>query len=119
VAIPITARTRGLLGAPQLALLKPDAYLFVMSRGGIVDQDALVDALANGRLAGAGLDATEPEPLPAEHPLWELPNVLISPHCSGASRQTTERGRQILRENLRRFLAGEPLLNVCDKRAGF
>jgi phosphoglycerate dehydrogenase-like enzyme len=119
IAIPITDRTRGMIGARELSLMKPDAYLFIMSRGGIVDQDALADALAGGRLAGAGIDATAPEPLPADHPLWELPNVLISPHSSGASRQTQERGRQILRENLRRFLAGEPLLNVCDKRAGF
>jgi phosphoglycerate dehydrogenase-like enzyme len=119
VAIPITPETRGLVGKRELGLMKPDAYLFVMSRGGIVDQDALADALANGRLAGAGLDATDPEPLPPEHPLWELPNAIISPHCSGASRQTRERGQQIMRENIRRFLAGEPLLNVCDKRAGF
>jgi phosphoglycerate dehydrogenase-like enzyme len=119
ISAPITARTRRLIGARELALMKPDAYLCVMSRGGIVDQDALADALSNGRLAGAGLDATEPEPLPAEHPLWDLPNVIISPHCSGASRQTAERGRQILRENLARFLADEPLLNQCDKRAGF
>ena len=119
VAIPITDQTRGLIGKRELALMKPDAYLFVMSRGGIVDQDALAEALAAGKLAGAGLDATDPEPLPAEHPLWELPNVLISPHSSGASRQTNERGRAILRENVRRFLGGEPLLNVCDKRAGF
>ena len=119
VAIPITDRTRGLIGKRELSLMKPDAYLFIMSRGGIVDQDALAEALKNGKLAGAGIDATEPEPLPAEHPLWELPNVLISPHSSGASRQTSERGRAILRENVRRFLAGEPLLNVCDKRAGF
>jgi phosphoglycerate dehydrogenase-like enzyme len=119
IAIPITARTRNLIGACELALMKPDAYLCVMSRGGIVDQDALADALTHGRLAGAGLDATAPEPLPAEHPLWGLPNVIISPHCSGASRQTAERGRQILRENIAHFVAGEPLINVCDKRAGF
>lgn len=119
IAIPITPQTRGLVGARELALMKPDAYLCVMSRGGIVDQDALAEAIATGRLAGAGLDATSPEPLPAEHPLWSTPNVLISPHCSGASRQTAERGRQILQENIRRFVSGEPLMNVCDKRAGF
>jgi phosphoglycerate dehydrogenase-like enzyme len=119
IAIPITPETRGLIGARELGLMKPEAYLFIMSRGGIVDQDALAEALASGRLAGAGIDATEPEPLPGEHPLWDLPNVIISPHSSGASRQTQERGRQILRENVRRFLAEEPLLNVCDKRAGF
>ncbi len=119
ITLPITSQTRGLIGARELDLMKPQAYLFVMSRGGIVDQDALADALANGRLAGAGLDATDPEPLPAEHPLWELPNVIISPHSSGASRQTNERGRQIMRENIGRFLTGQPLINVCDKRAGF
>lgn len=119
ITLPITPQTRGLIGARELDLMKPQAYLFVMSRGGIVDQDALADALANGRLAGAGLDATDPEPLPAEHPLWELPNVIISPHSSGASRQTNERGRQIMRENIGRFLTGQPLINVCDKRAGF
>jgi phosphoglycerate dehydrogenase-like enzyme len=119
IAVPITPATRGLIGARELALMKPDAYLCVMSRGGIVDQDALAGALASGRLAGAGLDATDPEPLPAEHPLWDLPNVIISPHCSGASRQTGERGRDILHQNLTRFLAGQPLMNQCDKRAGY
>ena len=119
IAIPITERTRGLIGARELALMKPDASIYIMSRGGIVDQDALAAAIKAGKLAGAGIDATAPEPLPAEHPLWDLPTVLISPHSSGASRQTQERGRAILRENVRRFLAAEPLLNVCDKRAGF
>lgn len=119
IALPITPETRGLIGPRELDLMKPESYLFVMSRGGIVDQDALADALKNGRIAGAGLDATDPEPLPEGHPLWELPNVIISPHSSGASRQTSERGRQIMRENIGRFLAGQPLINVCDKRAGF
>ncbi len=119
IAIPITPQTRGLIGARELALMKPEASIYVMSRGGIVDQMALAEALAGGRLWGAGLDATEPEPLPPDHPLWALPNVIISPHCSGASRQTAERGQQILRENIRRFIAGEPLMNVCDKRAGY
>lgn len=119
VAIPITAETRGLIGPRELGLMKPSASIYIMSRGGIVDQDALAAAIADGKLWGAGIDATDPEPLPAEHPLWGLPNVIISPHCSGASRQTTERGRAILKENIGRFLAGEPLLNVCDKRAGF
>jgi phosphoglycerate dehydrogenase-like enzyme len=119
VALPITAATRDLIGARELGLMKPDASVYVMSRGGIVDQDALAKAIAAGRLYGAGLDATKPEPLPAEHPLWDLPTVLISPHCSASSRQTRERTEQILRENIRRFLAGESLLNVCDKRAGY
>ncbi len=119
VAIPITAETRGLIGARELGLMKPEASIYIMSRGGIVDQDALASALESGTLWGAGIDATDPEPLPAEHALWGLPNVIISPHSSGASRQTTERGREILKENIRRFLAGEQLMNVCDKRAGF
>ena len=119
IAIPITPQTRGLIGARELSLMKPEASIYIMSRGGIVDQNALADALAHGRLWGAGIDATDPEPLPPAHPLWDLPNLIISPHSSGASRQTTERGQQILHENIRRFLAGEPLANVCDKRAGF
>src|SRR5688500_10671665 len=83
IAIPITDRTRNLIGRRELALMKPGSYLFVMSRGGIVDQDALAEALASGHLAGAGLDATEPEPLPAEHPLWELPNEIGRASCRG------------------------------------
>lgn len=119
ISIPITPQTEGMIGARELALMKPDAMVFVMSRGGIVDQDALAEALKNGKLAGAGLDATRPEPLPADHPLWDLPNVIISPHCSPSSRQTTERVEGILIENVRRFVADQPLVNLCDKRAGF
>lgn len=119
VAIPITAETRGMIGEREIGLMKPDSYLFVMSRGGIVDQVALADALANDRLAGAGLDATDPEPLPPDHPLWNQKNVIISPHCSGVSRQTRERADEIMKANIGRFLAGKPLMNTCDKRAGF
>jgi phosphoglycerate dehydrogenase-like enzyme len=119
IAVPITNVTRGLIGDRELRLMKPDAYLCVMSRGGIVDLDALVDALLNGRLAGAGLDVTKPEPLPADHSLWDVPNVIISPHSSPHSTQMYELVHQILHENVRRFVADQPLLNVCNKRAGF
>jgi len=119
IALPITERTRGLLDARRLALMKPTAYLFVLSRGNIVDEAALAELLRAGRLAGAGLDATGIEPLPPDSPLWDLPNVILSPHCSAAAPQTHERWRHLLRENLRRFAQGQPLLNVCDKRAGF
>jgi phosphoglycerate dehydrogenase-like enzyme len=116
---PLTEQTRGLIGEKELALMKPEAYLINTARGNIVDEAALSDALTHGRLAGAGLDATGIEPLPPDSPLWHLPSVLISPHCSAASAQTRARGRAILHENIRRFVAGEPLLNVCDKHAGF
>jgi len=85
----------------------------------VVDQDALLAALRSGRLAGAGLDVTDPEPLPPDHPLWRLPNVVITPHIASRAELTTERGQALLLENLRRFGAGEPLLNVVDKRAGY
>jgi phosphoglycerate dehydrogenase-like enzyme len=119
VTTPITPETRGLIDARRIGLLKPEAYLLVVSRGGIIDEHALVGALKEGRLAGAGLDVQEREPMPADDPLWEAPNLILTPHCSAASRQTSERVWSITRENLRRFLRGEALVNVCDKRAGF
>jgi len=119
VCLPFTPQTRGLIGAREIGLMKPEAALFVMSRGGIVDESALADAIKNGRLWGAALDSTQPEPPPPDHPLWGLPNVILSPHCSFSSRQTEERRDAILRENIRRFVAGEPLTNLCDKRAGY
>lgn len=119
VAVPITPETRGMLGPAQLALLKPTAYLIVVSRGGIVDEHALAGMLKEGRLAGAGLDVTEREPNPPESELWECPNILITPHCSGASRQTTEMVWSIFRDNLARFVAGQPLTNLVDKQRGY
>ena len=119
VTAPLTAESRGLIDARRISLLKPSAYLIVISRGGIVDEDALADALRNGRLAGAGIDATEIEPLPQESPLWGLDNVVLSPHASALTPQMYEGRRQIFRENMRRFLGNEPFLYVCDKRAGF
>ena len=79
----------------------------------------LVRALQQGQLSGAGLDVTDPEPLPAEHPLWRTPNVVVTPHVSGRSWTTAQRRQALFRENMRRFAAGEPLLNVVDKRAGY
>lgn len=119
VAAPATPRTAGLIDARRIGLLAAGAIVIAISRGGIVDEAAIADALRDGRLAGAGLDVFAEEPLPADSPLWDVPNLLISPHCSGTSRQTRERVWAITSENVRRFVAGEPLLNVCDKRAGF
>ena len=119
VAAPLTPQTRGLIDARRIGLLPPGAYLIAISRGGIVEEAPLIDALAAGRLAGAGLDVTATEPLPPDDPLWDAPNLILTPHCSGASRQTTERVWELTTENVRHFVAGRPLTNICDKRAGF
>lgn len=119
VSVPRTRETIGLIDSRRLALMKSSSFLVVVSRGRIVEEEALIVALQEGRLAGAGLDVTATEPLPADSPLWELPNVILTPHVSGHAAQTRERGRKILFENLRRFVAGESLLNVSDKEAGF
>ena len=119
VTAPLTAESRGLIDARRIGLMKPSSYLIVISRGGIVDEDALADALCEGRLAGAGIDATAIEPLPQESPLWDLDNVVLSPHASALTPQMYEGRRQVFRENMRRFLSNEPFLYVCDKRAGF
>lgn len=119
IATPLTPETRGMFGPTQLAMLRPSAFLVLVSRGGIVDQPALCQALAEGRLAGAAIDVTDPEPLPAEHELWGAPNLIISPHCSGSSRQTDDQVWGIFKENLARYLAGQPLNNLVDKRRGY
>lgn len=119
VATPQTHNTRGMLDARRIGLIKRDAYLIVISRGKIIDESALIAALTEGRLAGAGLDVMSTEPLPPDDPLWDAPNLILTPHCSANSDQTRARALVIARENLRRFVAGEPLINVCDKRAGF
>jgi phosphoglycerate dehydrogenase-like enzyme len=115
----LTPETEGLFGREALAAMKPGAYLINVARGRIVDTEALMAALESGHLAGACLDVTDPEPLPPGHRLWKLPNVLITPHVSNDAELTDRRGSELWRENLRRFGAGEPLLNVVDKRAGY
>jgi phosphoglycerate dehydrogenase-like enzyme len=119
VAAPYTKQTHHLLGPAEIAAMKKDAYLIVVSRGGIVDEDALAAAMKSGHLAGAGIDVAEREPLPADSPLWDLPNIIITPHLAGSSYQKERRCVEVLRENLLRFGRGEPLINVVDKRAGF
>ena len=119
VTAPYTQDSRGMIGADELALMKPTAYVVVISRGGIVDEDALFDALDNGRIAGAGIDAFEVEPLTKGSRWWDLDNVIISPHSSALTVEMPEGRRDVFRENLRRFLANEPFIYVCDKVAGF
>lgn len=115
IAAPLTGETRGLIGAKEMAAMKAGAYLINIARGGLVDEGALVEALQCGKMAGAALDVFAEEPLPSPHPLWELPNVLLTPHISGASPIYNDRLSDFLAENLRRYVAGEMLLNLVDK----
>jgi phosphoglycerate dehydrogenase-like enzyme/glyoxylase-like metal-dependent hydrolase (beta-lactamase superfamily II) len=119
LACPLTAETRGMIGEEQLKRMKKTAYLVNVTRGGLVQTPALVEALEKKQLAGAGLDVTDPEPPPEGHPLWKLPNVVISPHIAGQSAGARERQWRLWRENVRRFVAGEPLLCVVDKDKGY
>jgi cyclase len=119
IACPLTKETAGLIGPKQLAAMKPSAYLINVARGPIVQTSALLTALQKKQIAGAGLDVTDPEPLPGDHPLWKQPNALISPHVGGQSPEGRERQWRLYRENVRRFVAGEPLLCVVDKVRGY
>lgn len=107
--VPLTQETRGMIGRDQLALMKPSAILINAARGGVVDHAALVEALDEGRIAGAALDVTEPEPLPRNHPLLGMQNVIIAPHLGSATRQTRQAMAQLAVDNLRAGLLGKPL----------
>jgi phosphoglycerate dehydrogenase-like enzyme len=119
VALPLTAETRNSIGAPQFRTLPRHAHLIDVSRGGVVDGAALVEALQQGEIAGAALDVWQPEPLPADSPLWEMENVIITPHISGSSAAFNDRAVDLFLQNLRRYQAGEPLLNVVDPEKGY
>jgi len=116
IAAPHTPETYKLFNRDLIRQMKRSAYLINIGRGVIVDLADLTAALQAGEIAGAGLDVFETEPLPREHPLWQMANVIITPHCAAASLRVPERHEQTLLENLRRFVLGEPLLNVVDKR---
>lgn len=118
-ALPSTPQTRGLIGEKQLRLMKPSAYLINISRGAIVDEKALVSALEENWISGAGLDVFTTEPLPKESKLWELPNVIISPHCCGIIDDIDTVVVELFCENLKRYLGGKRLLNKVDKNRGF
>ena len=119
VAVPRTRATEGSIGAAELARLPQGATLVLISRGGVVDEEALVEALRGGRVRGAALDVFEHEPLPPGSPLWGLPNTLLTPHISGASHLFWRRQTGLVVENIRRYLSGAPLLNTVDKQAGY
>ena len=119
VAAPFTPQTRHLIDADLLERMKPTAYLPVESRGGIVDESALLDVLKKGKITAAGLDVFEQEPLGSDSELWDVPNLIVTPHLAGASIQKDRRCVEILRENLGRFQRGETLINLVDKRKGY
>ena len=108
-----------MLGTPELAAMKETAYLVCVSRGGIIEEGALADALHNGGIAGAALDVVEAEPLAADSPLWDAPNLILTPHRAGASQHRPRKTFEFFRDNLGRYLRDEPLVNVVDKRRGF
>ena len=118
VTAPRTSDSAGFFGRDAFAAMKPTAYFVCISRGGIIDDDALLDALKRGKIAGAGIDAHGIEPLPADSPFWALPNVIVTPHNGATTPGTAHRGREIVADNLHRFVTGQPLLNVVDKVAG-
>ncbi len=119
IAVPYTTETHHLIDAAAFAAMRPGAYLVAISRGGIVEETALVEALQSGRLAGAGIDVAEHEPPAPDDPLWTAPNLLLTPHQAGASAQKERRCVDIFRDNVIRFTNGEPLNNVIDKVKGF
>jgi phosphoglycerate dehydrogenase-like enzyme len=119
--IPLTPATRHLFNAAAFAQMKKSAYFFNLGRGAVVDEAALVDALRQGHIAGAGLDVFETEPLPPESPLWQMngERVIISPHVAGFTPHYDDRASDLFAENLRRYLAGEPLLNLVERKRGY
>ena len=119
VSAALTPQTRHMLGRTEFARMQPDAWLFNVSRGGLVDHIALAEALRAGQLRGAYLDVTDPEPLPHDHPLWGMPNVVITGHSAGRSPRSHHRYTALLLDNLARFERGEPLRNVVDLSAGY
>jgi phosphoglycerate dehydrogenase-like enzyme len=119
VCVPLNAQTREMIAAQQLARMKRGALLINVARGPVVVESDLVAALRTGHLGGAGLDVTEVEPLPADSPLWDLPNVIVTPHVGAQSLRRADNTTDLICENLKRYFAGQPLINVVDKRLGY
>lgn len=119
VCAPLTESTRGLLGAHAFSAMKPTAVLVDISRGGVVDEGALLASLREGRLGGAALDVFATEPLPTEHPFWGFDNVIVTPHCSSVYRGWEAASVRLFADNLSRYRRGEPLLNVVDPTRGY
>jgi phosphoglycerate dehydrogenase-like enzyme len=119
LCVPLTRETTHLIDASALRRMKPTASVLNIARGEVIDQDALIEALKDGTIASAALDVTTPEPLPPENPLWDLPNVIITPHSSGASDRRDGTAAALFMDNLRRYLSGEPLRNLAKPDLGY
>ena len=119
VTVPDTPDTEGMFDAEAFRRMRRNALLITVGRGRTVETDALVEALRSGEIAGAGLDVVHPEPLPDDHPLWGMPNVIITPHIAGNAPERAVRNRALVLENLKRFAKGEPLLSLVDKEGGY
>ena len=119
VTAPLTEETRGMLGEDELRIMKPSSYIVVVSRGAIVQEEPLLRALNEGWVGGAGLDAHSAEPLPPDSPFWAAKNTIITPHCGALSNGMRVRTLDIFIDNLRRYVRGEPLRNIVDKRVGY
>ena len=119
LALPLTPETKGLFNAERLSHVKEGAYLYNVGRGQVIDHGALFRALVNGHIGGAGLDVTDPEPLPCDSPLWDLQNVILTAHTAGATPRSYDRFEALVMENIHRFLEGRPLLNVVNLTSGY
>jgi phosphoglycerate dehydrogenase-like enzyme len=119
VAAPLTPASRGMMGPDQFDRMKKNSYFIAVSRGPLYQTPALVKALDSNQIAGAGLDVTDPEPLPPGHALWKFPNVVITPHVAGQGDGMPGRRLEVIKENVRRFGEGRPLLNLVNKQAGY
>lgn len=119
LCVPLNEQTEHLMGAAQLAGMRRGSILINVARGPVVDEAALVTALQTGQLAGAGVDVTEVEPLATDSPLWDLPNVIITPHVGAQAKRRVDDSTDLICENLRRYFAGCKLLNLVDKRLGY
>lgn len=119
LTVPLSSETRGMMGANEFKAMKSDSLLINVARGGVVDEVALIEALRAGTIGGAALDVFAREPLPTDSPLWTLPNVILSPHVSGFTPEYDARAMTLFAENLRRYLAGEALLNMVELERGY
>jgi phosphoglycerate dehydrogenase-like enzyme len=119
VAVPLTPATEGMIAESEFKTMKNSAYLINIARGKIIQEKALIRALQNGWIAGAGLDVFEEEPLPENSPLWDMPNVVITPHHAGVSPHHMNRRFGIFIENLKRYQNGEALINTVDMDLGY
>lgn len=119
LALPNTEKTRGIISGARISKMKPDAFLVNIGRGALIDQEALIQALKEKRIGGAGLDVTTPEPLPEDSPLWELPNVILTPHTSGLSPSNLIRRFEMFNRNLKLFVENKPLENQVDFTEGY